>query len=208
MTTAVESADSAGDIRNTSFIYNHPTEDSMKSTNSTFSQRNLRLAIISALAMSTLGAASLASAAANTENLLVSASVAASCAIVTAPLAFGAYDPTAGSDLTGDGSVSVLCTNGTPAVITLGQGLAAVGDVPGAPVRQMSGGAGAAGRLGYFLYTDEAHTDPWGNTSLTGVGLTGDGLTAALTTVHGAITAGQNVPVGTYADTVIATVTF
>ncbi len=78
----------------------------------------------------------------DTENLLVSASVTATCTITTAPAAPGAYDPTAVTDLDGTGTVTVLCTNGTAGYVTLGEGANADGaSTPAVPVRQMAGGA-------------------------------------------------------------------
>ncbi len=179
--------------------------------NPTFIRRKLRLAMISALAIGSAGVAFNGFAATDTDNLGVSASVTATCTIVTAPVLFGTYDPTSGTDLAAEGSVTVLCTNGTAGNITLGQGTAAVGDVPGAPVRQMSGGAAGAGRLGYFLYSDEALTTAWGNTAPTGVAHAGNGISTEIT-VYGEVPAGQNIIAGSggtaYADTVVATVTF
>lgn len=46
-----------------------------------------------------------------------------------------------------------------------------------------------------------------GNTSGTGVDHTGTG-TATSINVYGRVTAGQNVPSGSYSDTVVATITF
>ena len=179
--------------------------------NPNFPQRKLRLVIISAVAFGGVGAAFNGFAAVDTENLGVSATVTATCTIATAPVAFGVYDPTSGTDLAAQGSVTVLCTNGSASNITLGQGIAPVGDVPGAPVRQMSGGAAGAGRLGYFLYSDVGLATVWGNTAPTGIAHTGTGANEVFT-VYGQIPAGQNIIAGSggtaYADTVVATVTF
>ena len=65
-----------------------------------------------------------------------------------------------------------------------------------------------ANRLGYFIYKDAAHATVWGNTIATGVSQTFTGIDGTPLTVYGAITAAQNVPVGDYVDTVVATVTF
>ena len=65
-----------------------------------------------------------------------------------------------------------------------------------------------ANRLGYFIYKDPAHATVWGNTIATGVAQTFTGIDGTPLTVYGAITAAQNVPVGAYVDTVVATVTF
>jgi spore coat protein U-like protein len=62
-------------------------------------------------------------------------------------------------------------------------------------------------RLSYFLYSDAGWTTVWANTVGTGVAHTGT-ATATAITVYGQVTAGQNVPAGSYSDTVVATVTF
>ena len=173
-------------------------------------QRHLRLALLAATAG--MFGASGSFAATDTENLLVSASVTATCTITTAPVAFGDYDPTAVADLDGTGSVTVLCTNGTAGYVTLGEGGNADGaSTPAVPVRQMAGGLAGAGRLTYHLYSEGTYTDVWGNTSTTGLNHVGLGVATALT-VYGRIPASQNVIAGSggtaYADTVVATVEF
>jgi len=150
-------------------------------------------------------------AAIDTDSIAVSASVVSSCTITADPLAFGVYDPNSVVDVEINGAVTALCTLDTAGYITLGQGLTAIGDVPGAPVRQMAGGAAAAGRLGYFLYSDPALATAWGNTGATGLNHVGTGE-AVIIPVYGQIVAGQNVIAGAagtaYADTVVATITF
>jgi len=174
-------------------------------------QRNLRLAIVAALVAGSLGSVG-SFAATDTDNLAVTASVTATCTIATTPVAFGAYDPTSGTPLNGTGAVTVLCTNGTAGYVTLGEGLNATGaSTPAVPERQMAGGAAAAGRLAYFLYSEGTRTNVWGNTGTTGLNHNGDGTSTALT-VYGTIPTAQNVIAGSggtaYADTVVATVTF
>ena len=171
----------------------------------------VRLAVVVALAAGVAGTGS-SLAATDTDNLLVSASVTATCTIATTPVAFGAYDPTSVTALNGTGAVTVLCTNGTAGYITLGEGTHAdAASTPAIPVRQMAGGAAAAGRLAYLLYSEATRTDVWGNTPTTGLNHNGDGTSTAIT-VYGTIPAQQNVIAGSggtaYADTVIATVTF
>lgn len=137
----------------------------------------------------------------------MSALVNNNCVISTLPVVFGVYDPTganAASNRSATGSVTVTCTLGASATVTLGQGAQAVGAVDAAPVRRMASGAD---RLGYFLYQDVGATTVWGNTSGSGVSATADGL-PHVHTVYGVIPAGQNVPSGIYGDVVVATVTF
>ena len=149
-----------------------------------------------------------ASAQTDTADLDVSAEVTASCTITTSPLAFGSYDPVvthAASPLEQTGGVTVTCTSGAATTVTLGQGLSAdAGSTDAVPVRRMLSGADF---LSYALYSDSGRTTAWGNTAGAGVAHTGTGTATALT-VYGRIPAAQNVPAGSYVDTVVATVTF
>lgn len=62
--------------------------------------------------------------------------------------------------------------------------------------------------LSYSLYSDSGRSTVWGNTAGTGKAYTGTGVSDTVT-VYGAIAAGQNVPASTsYADVVVATITF
>lgn len=172
---------------------------------------HMRLALVAAATAGMFGASG-SFALTDTENLLVSASVTATCTIETSPVAFGDYDPTSVTDLDGTGTVTVLCTNGTAGYVTLSEGANAdAASTPAVPVRQMAGGAGGTDLLGYQLYSETSRTDVWGDTPTTGLNHVGDGSSTALT-VYGRIPAGQNVSAGSgltaYADTVLATVEF
>ncbi|WP_107852345.1 Csu type fimbrial protein [Oceanimonas marisflavi] len=141
-----------------------------------------------------------------TDNLSVTATVVANCSLSTSSLSFGDYDPLSGS-VAGTGGVSVTCTRGTAATITLGQGANAdTGSTDDAPVRRMKK-SDSADYLPYQLYSDNTRTTVWANTNDTGIAHTGDGTSASLT-VYGQIAAGQNVPPGSYSDTVVVTVTY
>jgi spore coat protein U-like protein len=145
-----------------------------------------------------------------TANLGVSATITNNCTISTAALAFGAYEPLSGAAaVNGTGTVTVACTSGlTGAVVTLGQGLhAAGGSTDAVPLRQMQNGGTA--KLTYKLYSDSGRTTVWGNTAATGLAAsTGTGTNQNLT-VYGTIDSGQNtLQAGSYADTVVATITF
>lgn len=146
-----------------------------------------------------------------TSNLSVTASVANNCTISTTSVAFGAYDPivaNASSNNDNTGKVTVTCTSGASTTITLGQGSnAGSGSTDAAPARRLTDGATTASYLTYALYSESGRSTVWGNTSGTGVAHTGTG-TATDLTVYGRITSGQNVPAGSYTDTVVATVTF
>lgn len=173
-----------------------------------FKQRALKLALISAFSLGSAALSISSHAGTATGNLSVTASVAANCTISTAAVGFGAYDPivtNATANLDGTGTVTVTCTNGSATTVTLGQGAnAAVGSTDAAPTRRMVSGVNF---LSYALYSDTGRTTVWGNTAGTGKAHTGTGTATALT-VYGRVTSGQNVPTGSYSDTVVATVTF
>lgn len=147
-------------------------------------------------------------AATATSNMPVTATIAANCTISSAAVGFGPYDPVvtnAATALNSTGTVTTTCTNGSAVTVTLGQGASAAGgSTATTPLRQMANGVN---RLAYFLYSDSARTVVWGDTAGTGKADTGTGVASPLT-VYGAVTGGQNKPVGSYSDTVIATVTF
>jgi Uncharacterized secreted protein len=162
----------------------------------------------SLVACTLLAASGEATAATATSNLLVTATVTASCSIdASAGLAFGAYDPVAANktaDLDAEGTISTTCTNGATATVTLGQGANAdAASTDATPLRRMLGGT--ADYLSYEVFTDNGRGTTWDNT--TGLDVTGTGA-AVDTTVYGRIPAGQNVPAHAYNDTVLATITF
>ena len=167
----------------------------------------LAAAIATFAAMLTTGGTAYAGTA--TSNLSVTATVSANCTIdASGTVAFGAYDPVvanAAADLDNTGTISTVCTNGSSAAITLGQGANAdAGSTDDLPLRRMTDGTNF---LGYEIFADSARTTVWGNSAATEVSVTGTGASVD-TTVYGRVAQGQNVPAGSYTDTVIATVTF
>ncbi|HEY1550468.1 MAG TPA: spore coat U domain-containing protein [Kofleriaceae bacterium] len=151
-----------------------------------------------------LGAA--ADAGTTTGTMTVTASVASSCSVTAGTLAFGAYNTVTGTAVNGSTTLSLSCTKGSTATITLGQGSQpATGSTDIIPLRQMANGTS---RLGYSIFQDPTRLIIWGNTAITGV--TYLSLTAAATNVnvYGTITASQDVPGGSYTDSVLATVSF
>ncbi len=140
-----------------------------------------------------------------TANVTVSATVSNNCSITGGALAFGAYDPLvthATDPKDGTGTFTVACTKGATGVtIDLGQGANYSSE------RRM---IAASNYVAYQLYSDSGRTTVWGSTS--------GGSTLAVSaptskapvtyTVYGRITGGQDVPAGSYADTVVATVNF
>jgi len=148
--------------------------------------------------------------------ITISATVRRNCLISTTPVAYGAYDPVgsnATAPLDATGTVVLTCTRGTTASIGLDGGTNSQG-----PVRRMgsSGGADAAiggppsrSYLTYELYKDNSRTNVWSDN--------GDGMMTVPAapsknprsfTVYGRVAGAQDVPVGSYADSVVATVNF
>jgi spore coat protein U-like protein len=158
-----------------------------------------------------------AQAASTPANLSVTASVSANCTISTSAVAFGPYDPVvtnAATALNGSGSVSIACTKGSAPSVTLGLGSNAV-----ASQRNMKIIGGGTDVLGYQLY-QPPNTTPgtactfpgstvW-DTSVGGTFTPTSPTTKASRTynVCGTVAAGQDVSVGSYSDTVVATVNF
>ncbi len=139
-----------------------------------------------------------------TANLSVSATVAANCTITTSAIAFGAYDPisaNATANLDATGSVIITCTKGATTTIGLDTGANASGST-----RRL---ASSGNYLTYELYQDSSRTTVWSNS---GAGLlsvvAAPSHSARTYSVYARVTAGQDVPAGSYTDTVVATVNF
>jgi spore coat protein U-like protein len=100
-------------------------------------------------------------------------------------------------------TISVTCTNTTSYNVGLNAGTAS-----GATVANRSMTGPAAALLGYKLFRDSGRTTNWGNTvgtdTLPG---TGSGVNQTLT-VYGQIPAREFPRVGSYTDTIIATITY
>jgi spore coat protein U-like protein len=150
-----------------------------------------------ALAIVALGLVSApAQAGTATTTFAVTATVQATCSVTATAMAFGTYIPTAASANTS--TISVTCTNGTPATFLLNAGTASGATVTN---RSMTNGAVL---LNYGLFSDAAHTANFGTTT-TAVNGTGSPV---VTTVYGQIPAGQYVAPNTYTDTITATVSY
>lgn len=138
----------------------------------------------------------------DTDNLSVTATVAASCSVeTTQDVAFGTIDSATVN--TAEGTVTVTCTNGTGYSIALDDG-----DYYSSG-RRMQGDTVTTSYLPYELYQDSGYITLWGDGTHGSVkgSLTGTGSGEAHT-VYGRITAGQYPAPDTYADTVVVTVTF
>lgn len=148
-----------------------------------------------------------------TSSLTAIAAVSTNCSITTTPVAFSTYDPIGANvttPLNASGSVTVTCVKGTSPIIAMGLGNYANGSQ-----RRMSNGSDY---LAYELYQPPNNTpgSPCSFPATTVWGSNGNAFSATVATdknaraysVCGAVSAGQNPSVGTYTDTVVATVTF
>ncbi|QXP88860.1 Csu type fimbrial protein [Methylococcus capsulatus] len=144
-------------------------------------------------------------------SLNVTATVASKCKInsTTTGLSFGDYDPTDTTDATANnGQIQVKCTKGSTHSITMGPGTGTGANCTGTPVRYMKQGTD---QLQYALYQDSGFSTVWGCT--TGTGGNAYSYSASSNgysniTVYGKIPAEQDVPAGSYSDTVTVTVVF
>jgi spore coat protein U-like protein len=161
-------------------------------------RRSLKIALaaatVTAAALTLVTAPRDAEAATATSQFTVTATVATACTIASANIT-AAYDPNTVTPTTAPGSVTLHCTRGTG----YGVGLSS------ANAWTMLSGANA---LNYTILKG-ATTTQWTNT---GAGLVSGSASAFATPIVLAATAsippGQDVPAGTYVDTVTATVTF
>jgi spore coat protein U-like protein len=138
-------------------------------------------------------------------SLALSASVSNNCTISTSAVGFGSYDPVvvnATANLDGTGTVSIACTKGATTTIGLDLGSNASGSV-----RRLTDGS--SNYLTYELYQDSGRSTVWGNA---GAGLftpvAAPSRTLRSFTAYGRVAGSQDVPAGTFTDTVTATVNF
>ena len=164
-----------------------------------------RAAACGAIGVLTLLVAANAHAGSASTSLALSATVSNNCTISTAPVGFGSYDPVvanATANLDGTGTVSIACTKGATTTIGLDLGSNASGST-----RRLTDGS--SNYLTYELYQDSSRSTVWGNS---GAGLftpaAAPSKASRSFTAYGRVAGSQDVPGGTYTDTVTATVNF
>lgn len=132
-----------------------------------------------------------------TANFDVSVQVLSTCSISAGNMTFSSITTGTTSNTDATSSLTVNCSQGTPYTISLGDGM------------NYSAGrrlASGASYINYYFYSDAGRSSQW-NSTATQAG-TGSGSDQNVT-VYGRIPSGQSVAfTGSYADTVIATVTY
>ncbi|KRC81574.1 spore coat U domain-containing protein [Sphingomonas sp. Root241] len=131
-----------------------------------------------------------------------------SCTVTASGVSFGNYNVVNASPTDSTGTVRVQCT----LLVALAGSFTvdlSTGSSGTYAQRTLRNGPSV---LDYNLYTDVARTQIWGNGSGGSFRITRN-FTALLSvdqtmTVYGRIRAGQNVPAGSYSDTIIVTVTY
>ena len=154
------------------------------------------------LGLLTLGLTSTSASASSTATatIAVTANVVDSCTISATALSFGTYSGTA---LPAQATITVTCTDLGTYTVGLNGGTTTGGTDQ---ARLLAGPSTYT--LAYNLYTTSALTTIWGNTSAHNW-QSGTGTGSAQTlTVYGNIAAGQTLYVGSYTDSVTATITY
>jgi len=133
------------------------------------------------------------------------------CSVSAGGVAFGIYDPSAFSPLDRTGNVRVSCSLlGLAGLLVSYDILLSTGDSGSYAQRRMPGEGYA---LDYNLYTDNLRTKVWGDGSGS-TSVVSDGYLLELLPqardypVYGRIPAGQNLPAGSYGDTITVTVNY
>jgi len=138
---------------------------------------------------------------------LLGAERAAACTVSATGVAFGAYDPQSPAPDDSAGEIALACHPSVQApTVALSAGLSGLFSS-----RTMRSGPAT---LDYNLYTSAAYALVWGDgtggsTTVTlGGGATSGGERIFRRDIYGRIPAGQQVPAGTYTDTIMVTVIF
>jgi spore coat protein U-like protein len=138
-------------------------------------------------------------------NMQVNANVIRKCTIQTQPLAFGNYDPVlanATAPLDGQTTITVACTKGTAVIIAMDEGTNNQGNR-----RRMVDNVRTF--LEYEVYKDSSRTQRWGDNE-------GERYNGGIAPsrdprqfiAYGRVSGGQDVPEGSFQDTILVTVQF
>jgi spore coat protein U-like protein len=158
-------------------------------------KRFIQQSVIAAALLVSLSSSAFASSA--TSNFDVSIQVMATCSISASNMTFSSITTGTTTNTDASSALTVNCSSGTPYTISLDNGTNYSGG------RRMTNGTT---NINYYLYSDSGRSSQW-NSSAVQSG-TGSGNDQSLS-VYGRVPSGQSVPfVGSYSDTVIATVTY
>jgi spore coat protein U-like protein len=140
--------------------------------------------------------------------LTITVIVARACTVTSFSIDFGNYDTVGANDVThldATAPINVRCTRGTTATVTLGAGM----HLSGGERRLMSVGGDY---LRYNVFIDPSRASVWNNVTVksgTSVSMnTPVTLNPGGSVLFGRVFAGQDVPAGTYTDTLQATVNY
>jgi spore coat protein U-like protein len=123
---------------------------------------------------------------------------AVNCTLGVQSVIFGSYDTLSAQNTDSAGSVSVSCDSSDSFTIALSSGHGTMLS------RQMQSGAYS---MTYNFYTDSLRSIIWGD-GTSGTVLVSATGTSATYAVYGRIPAGQNLPAGSYGDSIAVTLTF
>ncbi len=163
----------------------------------------LVIALVAAAVVAAAPASVIAQGRTKTATMLVTAEVVATCTVTPHDVNFGPYDPVGvnkTAPLQQRSSIDLVCTPGTTGAITLDLGQHSMS-------RQMAMASAGGARLEYALFQDSGMTRPFGGGNFGAVFRAG-GQGRYFAWVFGRVTAGQNIPVGSYRDTVLVTVSY
>jgi len=133
---------------------------------------------------------------------------ACSCTVTATGVSFGSYDPLSQVDNGSTGTIRVFCTliAALAGSFTIDLSTGASGSYSQRTLKK------SASALTYNLFSDSAYSRIWGNgtggSTQVSQSFSSLFIVDRTLTVYGRIPAGQNVPAGAYADTIIVTVTY
>jgi spore coat protein U-like protein len=158
-----------------------------------------RLVVVAvmAAAVAVLGGRAV-SAASNTANMTVQATVVANCTITANSLLWSSFDTVTGQGADATTTLSIACTKGATPTVQMGSGLHA------GTTRNMQNGSDL---LAYDIYTSSTFDTVWNGTSTVAL-IPAPSKAPRSMNVYGRIVATNDVPAGTYSDTVVSTVNF
>ncbi len=140
-----------------------------------------------------------------------------SCNVAVSDVALGVYDVFSTLPTDGTGAVAITCTDdGAPGGLNVDVSITLTASaVSGTTANRQMARIGGVERLNYNLFRDAGYTQIWGDTpgvddllvNNVKVPKRGSITVTPPVTIYGRIPPGQQVPVGTYADSVVLTIT-